>query len=254
MFWAVSDNLIQPDLFCHPFIFAAYNVKKQCLKGESALSLINVSDNELPDITEHDGKKLININIRYPSFDGENKNVCAKLSEFYADAAKEYCGFIKNKYLQKLIRSGNTDMRCGASMRWHVSFINQNVLSVLTDVYLFDGVNKHALRLAHNWRVSDLLPLPFKAREAFAVNGSTKRLYTDEICSKISSGEGGFIYLPKAEIKARKHFDFSKYYITPKGIAFYYEPETICAGKGVFPSFVMPFDGVEGLSPAIRHM
>ena len=207
------------------------------------MSLIKLSDNRLQDTLTLGEAEVLSVNINHPSFEGENAYVCKKLSGFYADAAMGYYSHLKKKF--SAVKQGTVHKKCGAFMNWYVSFLNEKALSLLTDVSFFDGTVRHTKRMVHNWFLEDCTPL--RARQVFDVNRGARALYLDEICSKISSGEGAH-YGDGAVRLARRHFDFENFYLTPKGVAFYYDKAQLATGAGANPAFVMPYGGVQGLN------
>ena len=217
-------------------------IKMLVCKGAVFMPLMKLSDNHLKDSITVGDADVLSVNINHPSFEGENSDTCKKLNSFYADAAQSYYNHLKSLFLKNKYDGA----KCGASMNWYVSFLNEKVLSLLTDAYFFDGNVQRSVRLVHNWHLPDCTPL--RARQVFAVNRSAKQLYLDEICAKISAGEGGVHYGSDAEKRARRRFDFENFYLTPKGVAFYYDKTQLTLGKDANPAFVMPFAGVQGLN------
>ena len=96
-------------------------------------------------------------------------------------------------------------------------------------------------------RETEKYPRVLKANAAFPVSRRAKKLYTDEICSKIMTAEGSFSYFSDAVLSAKKHFDENRFYLTPKGIAFYYEKGLLCPEKEGSPAFVIPYKAIEKL-------
>ena len=217
------------------------------------MSLIKLMSSETKENFSDEGKEILSVNLKYPVFEGENEEVCSKLSDFYASAAGEYAKYCKNKLAPGILKKAERDKHIeknGASMNWYVSFLNENILSLITDISYFNGKQKNTSRYVQNWNLNDCSPL--HAKNAFLVTRETKELYISEICSKILNGEGGFKYYANAEKIARRHFSFEKYYFTVKGIAFYYDKNLLFETDSVYPAFVMPYSGIEGVTQMYR--
>jgi hypothetical protein len=122
---------------------------------------------------------------------------------------------------------------------------------MITDVSFFDGREKKCGRLVHNWDLRDGTPL--RAKNVFSKSKALKKLYTDEISSRVRSGDGNFKYHEKAEKIAADRFDFEKFYFTPKGIAFYYDRDVLFFSDSVYPAYVIPFSEMEGLTSLYRN-
>lgn len=200
----------------------------------------------LKEMIKDGERELLFINISYPVFENEKQSEKEKrLNEFYQKGAGEFEKFCKTKLSAKL----KTECRgkCAAVMQTQVPFIDGKSASVITDVYFFDGKSRKERRFADNWLLSEKYPRVLKANAAFPVSRRAKKLYTDEICSKIMTAEGGFSYFSDAVLSAKKHFDENRFYLTPKGVAFYYEKGLLCPEKEGSPAFVIPYKAIEKL-------
>ena len=219
------------------------------------MSLIKLKNTEIKEAVTNGETDILSINLKYPSFEGENQKVCYKLCGFYSSAAAEYLKFCKTKFaplLLKKSKNGGVFRKNGASMSWYVSFLNENILSLLTDTSFFDGETKKSARYIHNWNLNDCSII--YAKKAFNPSRAAKELYLDEICSKISNGDGGFGYFSDAEKIARNRFDFENFYFTAKGIAFYYNKGVISGDDTAYPAFIIPYSEVEGITQMYRNI
>lgn len=217
------------------------------------MALIKIANEQIKEDFPERENAVLAVNLRYPVFEGENASVVRKLNEFYFRAADGFLSFCKKKYVPLIARNtknGHETAKSGAVMSWYVSFLNEKLLSMITDISFFDGKEKKSSRLVHNWDLCDGTPM--RAREAFSRSRSLKKLYTDEIASRIRSGDGNFRYHEKAEKLAADRFDFEKFYFTPKGVAFYYDRDVLFFSDSVYPAYVIPFSEVEGLTSLYR--
>lgn len=214
------------------------------------MSLMKVNHWEEKETVTHDGKDILRIHLRCPVFEGAREECCKKLNDFYADAAKEFMDFCKKKYaptlIQKRKHAQGTPYGCGASMNWYLTFENEELLSLITDISVFDGQLRHTRRYAHNWNLAEGVPIP--AKVAFSTTSACRNAYVLQICEKIRRGEGGFPYDKQAESAAKRYFSFDQYYLTPRGVAFYYKNGLLFPSDSRYPAFVIPFSQIEGLT------
>ena len=218
------------------------------------MALIQIDNGFIKEDISAQGRDILAVNLKYPVFVGENKSVENKLNVFYLDVARKYFLFCKNRYAQKLaaiIKKDGDVAKHGAVMNWYVSFLNEKLLSMLVDVSFFDGKEKKSERLVHNWDLRDATPL--RAKDCFARSREAKKLYTDEICTKILNREGKFSYYSNAQQPAVSKFDFDKFYFTPKGVAFYYDKNLLFSAGDVYPAFVIPYSEVNGITRLYRN-
>ncbi len=197
---------------------------------------------------EKDGKDILFINISYPSFEGEKKNIMVeKLEKFYKKGAEEFEKYCKTKLFSSPAMQ-NINFKCSALMNTHIPYLDDKYMSVITSVSFFDGKEKRRERFTDNWVLNEKYPQPLKAKQIFPTNRKAKQLYVDEICSKIMTSEGGFSYFPDAVFKAKKLFDENKFYLTARGVAFYYDEDVLFPAKEGIPSYVIGFNAIEGLN------
>ena len=197
----------------------------------------------------HDGTPVLAINLSYPTFSGENEKTLKRLNDFYKDLAFGFFDFCKQKHAPLLVKGmekGKAVSKNGATMSWYLSHCNGRLASVICDLSYFDGTTKRSERLVHNWDMRD--GCPCRACEVFEKSRFAKNLYCEEISSKIENGEGKFDYYEDAPAIAKKHFDFDKFYLTPKGVAFFYDRNILFRSDVIYPAFVIPFAEVEGLT------
>lgn len=213
--------------------------------GRKSMSLIQVKHTEQKESIVIHGKERLRIHLRCPRFEG-NEAVCQKLNSFYGDTEKEFWDFCKKRYAPALARQEDDRFEArSASMNWYLTFENGKLLSILTDISVFDGTRRHVRRYAHTWDLFDCVPIA--ARKAFDTGSAAKRRCIHLICEKIRRKEGGLPFDKNAESTAARYFDFDRYYLTPNGVAFYYKNGLLFPSDSRCPAFVIPYEQVEGL-------
>lgn len=196
---------------------------------------------------EKDGKEILFINISYPSFECTKKSgIKDKLDDYYKKGAGEF-----EKYCKTVLFSSpemqNVNFKCSAVMNTHIPYLDDKYMSVITSVSFFDGKEKRKARFTDNWALNEKYPRPLRAKHIFPTERKKRQLYIDEICSKIMTSEGGFSYFPDAVFKAKKLFDENRFYLTARGVAFYYDEGVLFPAKEGIPSYVIGFGAIEGL-------
>lgn len=199
------------------------------------------------EVLSENKRELLFINITYPVFESEKqKELCKNLTEYYEKGTEAFLKFCRERLFEGLKREENK-YKCGIVMNAKVSYLDEKYLSVITDISYFDGKTRRTRRLHDNFRFCGEYPLTLRARHFLPLTKRAKRLYTDEICSKIISGDGGFCYNGDAVKTAKRHFDAERFYLTPKGVAFYYEKGTILPEKDGEATFVIPYFAFENI-------
>ncbi|MBE6622685.1 MAG: hypothetical protein E7621_00620 [Ruminococcaceae bacterium] len=196
---------------------------------------------------EKDGKDILFINISYPSFESEKRNtVTEKLNDFYKKGAEEFEKYCKTKLFSSPGMQ-NINFKCSALMHTYIPYIDDKYMSVITSASFFDGKEKRKERFTDNWLLNEKYPQPLKASRIFPTNRKAKKLYADEICSKIMTSDGGFSYFPDAVFKAKRLFDENRFYLTARGVAFYYDEDVLFPAKEGIPSYVIGLNEMEGI-------
>ena len=62
------------------------------------MSLIKITENIPETHKENENAAAVDVAISYPSFEGENSGICARLNKFYSDGANEFLRHIKSKF------------------------------------------------------------------------------------------------------------------------------------------------------------
>lgn len=206
--------------------------------------------------TLHDeNRALLRVTRHIPHFDGDAA-LCEKLNGFYGGAAEEFLHFCEKKYAPALRRgtaqkkerenrekeneNENEKAPYGASMNWTRTFQSEDLLSLVTDISIFDGKTRHLRRFCHTWLLSSCTPL--SSSRLFDTSGAGRKKILSAVCDKVRREEGGFRYYPDAERRARRYFDIERSYLTPRGVAFYYPDGLLFPSEGRFPAYVVPYE------------
>lgn len=215
------------------------------------MAQIILSDVIEKETLRDESRALLRVTRHIPHFDGDAA-LCEKLNGFYGGAAEEFLHFCEKKYAPALRRGTaqkkerenrekeNEKAPYGASMNWTRTFQSEDLLSLVTDISIFDGKTRHLRRFCHTWLLSACTPL--SSSRLFDTSGAGRKKILSAVCDKVRREEGGFRYYPDAERRARRYFDIERSYLTPRGVAFYYPDGLLFPSEGRFPAYVVPYE------------
>lgn len=219
------------------------------------MAQIILSDVIEKETLRDESRALLRVTRHIPHFDGDAA-LCEKLNGFYGGAAEEFLHFCEKKYAPALRRgtaqkkerenrekeneNENEKAPYGASMNWTRTFQSEDLLSLVTDISIFDGKTRHLRRFCHTWLLSSCTPL--SSSRLFDTSGAGRKKILSAVCDKVRREEGGFRYYPDAERRARRYFDIERSYLTPRGVAFYYPDGLLFPSEGRFPAYVVPYE------------
>lgn len=219
------------------------------------MAQIILSDVIEKETLRDENRALLRVTRHIPHFDGDAA-LCEKLNGFYGGAAEEFLHFCEKKYAPALRRgtaqkkkrenrekekeNENEKAPYGASMNWTRTFQSEDLLSLVTDISIFDGKTRHLRRFCHTWLLSSCTPL--SSSRLFDTSGAGRKKILSAVCDKVRREEGGFRYYPDAERRARRYFDIERSYLTPRGVAFYYPDGLLFPSEGRFPAYVVPYE------------
>jgi hypothetical protein len=182
------------------------------------------------DICDKDGKVLVHINITYPTINLKEKSRLRQNAQpFYERSAKNFLHFAENDLLERAKKLVDKEgfRPCGAVMKFTCSYESKAILSIYTDVSVFDGVSEqNHLRSAQVWNKDKGFIYSFN--DIFASGAK-------EILLENFASEGNTGILPADDYRKalRKFFVESNFYFTDKAAAFFYPAERLGSKQGV---------------------
>ncbi len=205
---------------------------------------MTITERKIKETLMCDSENPLFINISCPVFDGGNDACSNRLNKYYSTGLDSFYEYLK-KHAPDIAKSKKSTKPPGISMKSTVSFLSEKHISIITDIDKFDGVEKTTLRLFDNYTLPDCGKL--RAKALFSFDKSTKQKIQSVICEKIRERDGGFRYIPGAENVAMKKFQKNNFFLTSKGICFYYDKNILTQDASVYPCYVIPFDtlGIE---------
>jgi hypothetical protein len=182
------------------------------------------------DICDENGRVLVHININYPSINLKDKSRLKQNAQpFYERSAKNFLRFAESDLSARAKKLADKEgfRPCGAVMKFACPFENRNILSIYTDVSVFDGINEqNHLRAAQVWNKDKGYIYAFN--DIFA-SGAKEMLFEH------FASEGNTGVLPAEEYKKalRRFFVENNFYFTDKAAAFFYPAERLGSKQGV---------------------
>ena len=201
-------------------------------------------------LTDDDGRALLRVNIEYPQGDlptANKRKSNETFNGFYAAAASEYFAFCKTKRVKQAYTALCRDpdrKPFGEIMKYYVTFDSARFLSVVIEISHFDGYFSQAARFSHVWDVETQLVLPvslFCDKLGVRVSDIRKQV-GDLVMQSVERGNTDFPFAEKRLRRFAYRVDPSRYFLTPRGLAFWFRPGTLADEAFGFPTFVLPCD------------
>lgn len=182
------------------------------------------------DLCDKNGKVLVHVNITYPTIHLKEKSKLRQNAQpFYERSAKNFLHFAENDLLERAKRLADKEgfRPCGAVMKFTCSYENKNILSIYTDISVFDGFSEqNHLRASQVWNKDKGFMYAFN--DIFA--SGAKEFLLEHFATEGNTG-----VLPAEEYKKalRKFFVENNFYITEQAVAFFYPAERLGSKPGV---------------------
>ena len=146
-----------------------------------------------------------------------------RANAFYAGLSERFERFCGKKLLNRASKrgAGKDAPPFGAVMQSKVTFANEEYVSAITDVYIYDGVRRgDTVRVSQVWNVSDGVIENIDTFVPPSARGAAFEEIVSQAVRRERDGErdhGG-----SAAKLVKKYFDEKRFYLVPGGIAFYF--------------------------------
>lgn len=173
------------------------------------------------DHKDDSGRVCVRSNILIPEFGGEY----ADINGFYADIAENFEKYLSCSLMKKISKFADKDdfVPYGGVMKYKNTFENDKYISVIIDVHIFDGKKRSGkMRLSHVWSKSENRVMCFRDFYTRPDRGRIVDLIKAE--AEKREREGISEYKRNIASLIRSKTDFSRFYLVPDGIAFYFAP------------------------------
>lgn len=220
-----------------------------CKKSKGGITVTDYQTENINQAVLFKNIPVMSLDLNYPKFSetyDKNPRFVAKINSFYAVSAQKYLAFFSEKYSKKAYRIFSShNQRLSFSMNCTVAYSDEKFISVFADLAYFNGKSTETLRFSQLWSREAAAILP--ASRVFSRSRRQKN-YLVEIISAIADNnmKNGFAYRPNYRSVIRKKFDFSDFYLVPKGVAFFFSGGVLSAEPSPCV-FVVPTEKIDGL-------
>lgn len=207
---------------------------------------VKVNEKNINSKTVIKGKTEIFEDIKYPQFDfqdGKQKKTAEKMNAFYEKTAKKYSRFIRTELVEK-VKSGRVKYNGNAhiGMKYIVCDCGKNAVGVVLDLNFCDERDEKGRRFSQLWQKKDGEMLEIS--DVLDLNLKNKKLLRNMVFSvaerTIEKNSGK--YFENAIFAVRKNFCFNNYFMTPSGIAFYFDAGELRKSKYGAVCFVIKYE------------
>lgn len=197
---------------------------------------------------------VLSVNLRYPVFkalsdEPKEKAFTAKINRFYCDSAEKYVKMLGKNYAKRAakIYNSNGGIKASFLMNCTVTYSDANYISAFADISVYNGKDTKVSRFSQLWSKEKSAILP--AGMVFDTSYKSKKYVKEIICSIAEKNlrRKDFSYFDNYKSIINKSFDFSKFYIVPNGVAFYFDKSTLSAACPDVCVFVIPFERIDGI-------
>jgi hypothetical protein len=198
-----------------------------------------------------DEEALVKYSISYPELKGKDR-FSKVFNGFYALLSKRYEEFAKNKLHKeaqryKALCSENFEP-FGAVLKYVCSYEDENLISVVTDAFVFCGNGKQeSKRMSQNWEKEKGRMLLFE--DFFSSSEEKDILQGIKNEAKLRQETGLSTFCEGYEKKLKKGFSKNDFYLTPKGYAFFYPQGTLSENSSPDVFFLLGFSGSGNYDP-----
>lgn len=198
---------------------------------------------------------VLSVNLRYPVFEPlslepKERVFTSKVNRFYSDSAEKYVRTLGKNYAKRAakIYTSNGGIKASFVMNCAVAYSDEDYISVFADISVYNGKSTSTNRFSQLWsrEKSSILP----ASMVFDTSSKSKKYIKETICGIAEKNLKlkGFSYFDNYKSIINKSFDFSKFYIVPNGVAFYFDKGVLSASAPDVCVFVVPFEKIDGMT------
>ena len=201
-------------------------------------------------LTDDNGRTILRVNVEYPQGDFPSlakRKRSETFNGFYEAVASEYAAFCKNKRKKNALSAFVRDpdrKPFGEIMKTYVTFDSEHCVSIVTEITHFDGYFSKTARFSHVWDAETQLVLPVSyVCDRLGLRASDiRKKVGDLVMRSVEQGNADFTFSEKRLRRFAYRVDPSQYFLTPRGLAFWFRPGTLADESFGFPAFVLPCD------------
>ncbi len=202
-----------------------------------------VRNEKIRKSVKEEGRTLLKINIDYPFCEEESK-FAVTFNTFYGGLAERFCRY-GEKRAASFAKRG-TDSLCpdGEIFRSIVSYNTEKAVSVLSDVTHFKSGRSERVRFSAVWDPSDgsLLPYSHFLPAIGVKNRREMRKKVGDALWKMLDTDPDAFGLTEDGVKKYAYTQRPQNcFLTPAGVAFWYDIGTVSKADDLYPTVVLPY-------------
>lgn len=208
--------------------------------------MVTITQAQLKCDLECNGVVMVKANFEYPVVCGTTNRAARRINGYYRQIAQTLMKRARSELLpaaadeyKYAAENGYPFRPYETTMKFTVSYNDQDILSLYYDVYDYmGGAHGSTKRFGDTWRSSTGWFLCLT--DFFPRGTNVKRLLTDNaiLIADRQMAEGTHGYFEDYPKLIRKHFNRSKFYIVPEGVAIFYDQYAIGPYVEGIPVFV----------------
>lgn len=181
--------------------------------------------------------------IKYPRFSysgGKSKKIdrlCKNMNDYYLKTVQVLCEKAK-----KILSDKGANERSKIEMNYKLSLVNEKIISVILDISFENKKGVRKKRFSQNWSVKDgtVMPACFVMKMTL---GTRKKVLSFVFeMAKQNSKNSAFGYYADFISRLRRSFSLKRFFVTPKGVAFYVDAGVLSDVKQGSFAFVVPYE------------
>ncbi len=212
---------------------------------------------QLRETMKHDGKTVLEINIKYPCFssidDGEclSEATLKSINSFYETLANNFYTYASTKRFDAAKAALSADNvnhinPYGEAINTIVLQTGQYI-SVICDITRYDGVFARHLRISQVWdtKNGEILPL-----RAFISGKASLPVIKKKLAGQLEkelTGEPDHDYYATCRKAIYRHFNKDSFFLTDRGLVIYYQSGILCPQNEGTVCFTLPWEETEFL-------
>lgn len=194
---------------------------------------------------ESEGITILKVNIEYPKI-CEDTEFSSVFNSFYEKIASNYFTFCEGVLFKKLKKKKCTDelfRPYGEIMKYFITFNNDKYISVVCDISHFNGYKKETRRFSFVWSIENkiVLPLEHFEKEYCVKKHDIRKRICEIIMEQIKNECCEFDYSEKSIRRYAGRVNFSNFFLTNNGLAFWFDEGTLAKRENGFPTFIYAF-------------
>lgn len=198
----------------------------------------------------YNGTPILTYSISYPKFFcAENKTPLKRINNFFFKKANEFANYCETDLFKEAVSDYKESEKNSypfhehqADLNYKVTYNETFVLSLYLDRYVFmGGAHGTTKRVAYTFdlKKQDKMNLSEFFMSGTYYTGYILEEINKQIASQLIQNPG--IYFEDYETLTKEYFDSKNFYLTPEGMAIFYQQYDIAPYSTGLPTFLLPY-------------